>query len=48
MISASPTILAVETDSAWAVVLVVSLVTLPTVLVLRRLINRPGGAAAGL
>ncbi|CAN5555882.1 hypothetical protein BH24ACT26_BH24ACT26_18820 [soil metagenome] len=48
MISAAPTILALETDSAWVVVLAVSLVTLPATLLLRRLIARPGGIASGL
>ena len=47
MISAAPTILALETDSAWVVILAVSLVTTPAVLLLRRLIGRPGGVASG-
>jgi Zn-dependent protease with chaperone function len=46
--SASPTLLALETDSAWVVILAVSLFTLPLVLILRRLIKRPGGFASGL
>jgi Zn-dependent protease with chaperone function len=46
--SAAPTILSVQADSAWAVILTVSLVALPAVLLLRRLINRPGGLASGL
>jgi Zn-dependent protease with chaperone function len=46
--SAAPTILALETDSAWVVVLAVSVVTLPAALLLRRIIGRPGGAASGL
>jgi Zn-dependent protease with chaperone function len=35
-----------ETDSAWVVILAVSLVTLPLTLLLRRLINRPGGISS--
>jgi Zn-dependent protease with chaperone function len=46
--SAAPTILALETDSSWVVILVVSLVTLAAALILRRLIARPGGLASGL
>ena len=46
MVSASPTILALETDSAWVVVLAVSAVTLIAALILRRLIGRPGGLVA--
>ncbi len=48
MVSAAPTILALETDSAWVIVVAVSLVTLPAAMLLRRLIARPGGAAAGV
>lgn len=48
MNSAAPRILAVETDSAWVVILAVSVVTLAASLALRRLINRPGGLASGL
>ena len=48
MVSAAPTILALETDSAWAVVLAVSAVTLTAAILLRRLIGRPGGFGAGL
>ena len=47
MISASPTILAVEVDSAWVVVLVVSLTTLIATALLRRFMARPGGIASG-
>ena len=43
-----PTILALETDSAWVVILCVSLVTLVAVGVLLRIIGRPGGLASGL
>ena len=43
MINAAPTIVAVETDSAWVVILAVSLVLLPVTFLLRRVINRPGG-----
>jgi Zn-dependent protease with chaperone function len=46
--SAAPTILALETDSSWVVILVVSLVTLPAALLLRRLIAKPGGLASGI
>jgi Zn-dependent protease with chaperone function len=48
MTQAAPTILALETDSAWIVILAVSLITLPAALVLRRLIARPGGMASGI
>lgn len=43
-----PTILALETDSAWVVILAVSLATLLVVGILRRVIGRPGGFASGL
>lgn len=43
-----PTILALETDSAWVVILVVSLATLPAALLLRRVIGRAGGLASGV
>jgi Zn-dependent protease with chaperone function len=45
---AAPTILAVETDSAWIVIVAVSLVTLCAALLLRRLIGRPGGLLSGI
>ena len=48
MTSAAPTVLAIEGDSAWIVILAVSSVTLAAVLLLRRLIKRPGGLASGL
>ena len=48
MISAAPTVLAIEGDSAWIVILAVSSVTLVAVLLLKRLIKRPGGLASGL
>ncbi|MGI8774348.1 MAG: M56 family metallopeptidase [Actinomycetota bacterium] len=48
MDSAAPTILALETDSAWLVILAVSAVTVTAALLLRRLIGRVGGTAAGL
>ncbi|MDQ4026175.1 MAG: M56 family metallopeptidase [Actinomycetota bacterium] len=48
MTSAAPAVLALETDSAWVVIVVVSLVTLAAALLLRRLINRPGGVLSGL
>ena len=47
MISAAPPVLAIEGDSAWIVIIAVSLVTLPAVLLSRRLIDRPGGLASG-
>lgn len=46
MISAAPTIVAIEMNSAWVVILAVSLVTMPLALVLRRLIDRPGALAS--
>jgi Zn-dependent protease with chaperone function len=46
--SASPTILALETASAWVVIVAVSFVTLVAAVLLRRLINRPGSSASGL
>ena len=45
---ASPTVVALEVDSAWVVVLVVSLTTLLAAVFLRRLIARPGGFGSGL
>ncbi|MGH2747945.1 MAG: M48 family metalloprotease [Actinomycetota bacterium] len=48
MTQAAPTILAVEADSAWVVILAVSLVTFPVALLFRRVIKRPGGFASGL
>lgn len=48
MISAAPTIVALQTDSAWVVVLAVSLVTFPIVVLLRRFIARPGGLMSGI
>jgi Zn-dependent protease with chaperone function len=46
--SAAPTILALETDSAWVVILAVSLVTLLAALLVRRVFTRPAGLASGL
>lgn len=48
MTSAAPAVLALETDSAWVVILAVSVVTLVAALLLRRLINRPGGVLSGV
>ena len=48
MLSASPPVLAIEGDSAWIVILAVSVVTLGAVGLLRRLIHRPGGLASGI
>jgi Zn-dependent protease with chaperone function len=45
---AAPTVVALETSSAWILILAVSLVTFPIVLLLRRLIDRPGGVASGV
>ncbi|MDP9227119.1 MAG: M56 family metallopeptidase [Actinomycetota bacterium] len=44
----SPTILALETDSAWVVILTVSLVSFVAAVVLRKLIDRTGGIASGI
>ena len=46
--TSGPTILSVEPDSAWVVIVVVSFVTFITALFLRRVIGRPGGLASGL
>jgi Zn-dependent protease with chaperone function len=46
--TAAPAIFAVEMDSAWVVVIAVSLVLLPVTLLLRRLIRRPGGLPSSL
>src|SRR5918992_4310549 len=48
MTSASPTILALETDSAWVIILVSSAVVLAAAIVAARVIGRPGGLASGL
>lgn len=48
MTSAAPAVLALETDSAWVVILAVSVVTLVAALLLRRMINRPGGLLSGV
>ena len=48
MTSAAPTVLAIETDSAWVVILAVSAVTLVAALLLRHLIGAPGGLSSGL
>ena len=48
MISAAPTIVAIETNSAWVVILAVSLVTLPLALLLRKVIDRPGAFASSV
>ena len=47
MTSASQTVVALETDSAWVVIIAVSLVTFAAVLILRKIIDRPGGLASG-
>lgn len=47
MTFASPTVLAIEGDSAWIVILAVSTATLFAVSVLRKLIRHPGGLASG-
>jgi Zn-dependent protease with chaperone function len=46
--AAAPTILAVESDAAWVVVVAVSLVTVAGAVVFRRLIKGAGGLASGL
>jgi len=43
-----PTVLAIETDSAWVVILVVSLATLALTWLLRSMIRAPGGLASGI
>jgi Zn-dependent protease with chaperone function len=48
LITAAPTFVAIETNSAWVVILVVSLVTFPLALLLRRVIDRPGALASSL
>ena len=48
MSDAAPTILAFETDSAWIVILYVSLITLTSAAIARRMIRRPGGLASGI
>ncbi|HEV3472943.1 MAG TPA: M56 family metallopeptidase [Actinomycetota bacterium] len=48
MTSAAPPVIAIEGDSAWIVMIAVSLVTLIGVLFLRRVIDRPGRLASGL
>jgi Zn-dependent protease with chaperone function len=46
--SHSPTFLALETDSAWVVIVVVSLVSFVAAVVLRKLIKGTGGVASGM
>jgi uncharacterized membrane protein YoaK (UPF0700 family) len=46
--SSAPAILALETDSAWVVILAVSLVTIVASILMRRLVARPGGLFSGL
>lgn len=48
MTTAAPTVLAIEGDSAWIVILAVSAVSLAAVMLMRRLIQRPGGLASGV
>jgi Zn-dependent protease with chaperone function len=48
LISASPTLVALETDSAWIVILAVSFVTLALVMVVRRVLDSPGGVTSGI
>jgi len=47
-VSAGPTILSVEPDSAWVVIFVVSFVTYFAALVLRKVIRGPGGISSGV
>lgn len=46
MDSAAPTIVALETNSAWVVILAVSLVSVPATFLLRRVVSRPGGVGS--
>ena len=48
MITAAPTIVTIEANSAWVVILVVSLVTFPLALLLRRMIGKPGALSSSL
>ena len=48
MTNSTPTILALETASAWVVIVAVTFVTLVAALILRRVINRPGSFASGI
>jgi Zn-dependent protease with chaperone function len=48
MADSAPTVLALQPDSAWVVILVVSAVSVPVVAALRRIIDRPGGHASAL
>lgn len=48
MTSAAPSVVALEIDSAWVLILVVSLITFPAALIFRAMINRPGGFASGM
>lgn len=48
MISTAPTVVAFEMNSAWVLIVAVSTLTFPVVLLLRRLINRPGGLSSGI
>jgi Zn-dependent protease with chaperone function len=46
--SAAPTVVALETTSAWILILATSLISLPLVILFRRIIGRPGGLASGI
>jgi Zn-dependent protease with chaperone function len=48
MPSSTSAIVTLETNSVWVVMLVVSAVTFPAVVLLRRIINRPGGRFSSL
>ncbi len=48
MIDAAPTMVALRTDSMWAVIVAVSFAALVLVLFLRRVLNRPGGLLSGI
>jgi heat shock protein HtpX len=48
VVSAAPTVISLETSSAWIVILAVSLVTLPLSLFLRRLLRRVDGFGSSL
>ena len=48
MANPGPTLVTLETSSAWVIILAVSMVTLAAALILRRMIGRPGGLASGI
>ena len=48
MANPGPTLVTLETSSAWVIIVAVSMVTLAAALILRRMIGRPGGLASGI